>query len=218
MRGSIPFNSVITHQEVMEGKSSSQMSGRDVALYVIGYAAISWGFTYVPSGWLEQITAVACANALSFLGFLSEWGISGRDAFLTLIGEAGPVTVTIIRECTAINVFGVVSSLVVPLRKGHIQRKIYSLVFSGIFLFALNVSRIMLTVLLTGFNVPPFSWFFVNPTVETYHYPISFLYGVIGVALLVLMINQWFLPELGDALLDLSAAAGKSLKSVVKRE
>ncbi|MBC8498053.1 hypothetical protein H8D40_03630, partial [Candidatus Bathyarchaeota archaeon] len=133
-----------------------------------------------------------------------------------LKGEGGRGTVTIIRECTAINVLGVVSSLVIPLRKGRIQRKIYSLVFSGIFLFALNVSRIMLTVLLTGFNVPPFSWFFINPTVETYHYPISFLYGVIGVALLVLMINEWILPELGDSLLDLSATVGKSLKSRVK--
>ena len=200
----------------MEGESSNPMSARDVAFYVIWCAAIAWGFTYVPSGWLEQITAVACSNALSFLGFLSEWGILGGEAFLTLIGEAGPLTVTIIRECTAINVFGVISSLVIPLRQGRIQRKIYSLVFSGIFLFALNVSRIMLTVLLTGFNVPPFSWFFINPTVETYHYPISFLYGVIGVALLVLMINEWILPELGDSLLDLSATVSRSLKSMVK--
>lgn len=192
------------------------MSPREVALYVIGYAAIAWGFTFVPSGWLERLTAVACSSALSSLGFLSEWGTSGGDAFLTLIGEAGPVTVTIIRECTALNVFGVVSSLVIPLRRGDIPRKIYSLVFSGVFLFILNVSRIMLTVLLTGFNVPPFSWFFTNPTVETYHYPISFLYGVVGVALLVLMINQWFLPELGDALLDLSSTVGRSIRSIVK--
>jgi exosortase/archaeosortase family protein len=200
----------------MEGDGSSLMSAREVAFYIIGYAAISWGFTYVPSGWLERLTAVACSRTLSLLGFLSEWGVSGGAAYLTLVGEAGPVTVTIIRECTAINVFGVVSSLVIPLRKGSIRRKAHSLVFSGVFLFALNVSRIMLTVLLTGFNVPPFSWFLTNPTVETYHYPISFLYGVIGVALLVLMINQWILPELGDVLLDLSTTAGETLKSLVK--
>ena len=200
----------------MEGDGSNPMSARDIAVYVVGYAAISLGFAYVPSGWLEQLTAVSCSRALSFLGFLSEWGVSGGAAFLTLVGEAGPVTVTIIRECTAINVFGVVSSLVIPLRKGGIRRKAYSLVFSWVFLFALNVSRIMLTVLLTGFNVPPFSWFLTNPTVETYHYPISFLYGVFGVALLVLMINQWFLPELGDALLDLSETAGRTLKSFMK--
>lgn len=201
---------------MMEGESSNPMSVRDIALYVIGYAAIAWCFTYVPSGWLEQLTAVACSNVFTFFGFLSEWGMGGGDAFLTLIGEAGPVTVTIIRECTALNVFGVVSSLVIPLRRGGTQRKIYSLVFSGIFLFTLNVSRIMLTVLLTGFNIPPFSWFFTNPTVETYHYPISFLYGVIGVAVLVLMINEWILPELGDTLLGLSATAGRSLKSILK--
>jgi exosortase/archaeosortase family protein len=200
----------------MEEDRSNPMSARDIAIYVIGYAAISWAFMYVPSGWLEQITAMACSSVLSLLGFLSEWGIQGGLSFLTLVGEAGPVTVTIIRECTAINVFGVVSSLVIPLRRGGVQRKAYSLVFSGVFLFALNVSRIMLTVLLTGFNVPPFSWFFTNPTVETYHYPISFIYGVVGVAMLVLMINQWFLPELGDALLDLSETTGRTLKSFIK--
>jgi exosortase/archaeosortase family protein len=200
----------------MEQEDSNSMSARDIALYIVGYAVIAWGFTFVPSGWLERSTAAACSSALSLLGFLSEWGLSGGDAFLTLIGERGPVTVTIIRECTAINVFGIVSSLVIPLNNGRIQRKAYSLVFSGVFLFALNVSRIMLTVLLTGFTVPPFSWFFTNPTVETYHYPISFAYGVVGVALLVLMINEWILPELGDTLLNLSSALGKLLKSIVK--
>jgi hypothetical protein len=67
----------------------------------------------------------------------------------------------------------------------------------------MNVSRIFLTVYLTAFDVPPFTWYFTNPTVETYHYPISFIYGVIGVAILIVSISKWFLPELADTLIAL---------------
>jgi len=196
--------------------TTARMTLGEAALYVAGFSLLSLAFSFVPSGWLKGLTAAGCSRALSFLGFVSEWGVTQGEAYLTLMGEAGPVTVTIIRECTAINVFGVVSSLVIPLRGGRISRKLYSLVFSAAFLFLLNVSRIMLTVLLTGFSFPPFSWFFTNPTLEFYHYPISFLYGVIGVALLVLMINQWMLPELGDTLLGLSTAVWDYVKSVKK--
>jgi len=110
------------------------------------------------------------------------------------------VTVAIIRECTAINVFSVILGLVLPLKGGTVLRKIASVVLSGVLLFIMNVSRIMLTVYLTGFSTPPFSWFFADPTIELYHYPISFAYGVIGVALLILILNRYTLPELGDTL------------------
>jgi hypothetical protein len=70
-------------------------------------------------------------------------------------------------------------------------------------LFVMNVSRIILTVYLTGFSVPPFSWFLNNPSIEVFHYPISFAYGVIGVALLILILNMWKLPELGNTLLGI---------------
>ena len=67
----------------------------------------------------------------------------------------------------------------------------------------MNISRIFLTVYLTAFDVFPFTWLFTNPTVETYHYPISFIYGVIGVAILIVSISKWFLPELADTLIAL---------------
>jgi exosortase/archaeosortase family protein len=177
------------------------LTALDALTYVALFILIAWGFTYVPSGWLERITAEVVSGTFGALGFSSSWGVEMGEAQLVLSGGARPVTVTIIRECTAINVFAVMVGLILPLKTGSWGRKLLGVVFSGLVLFLLNVSRIALTVFLTGFDVPPFSWFFTNPTIEVYHYPISFMYGVIGVALLVLMVNRWILSELGDTLL-----------------
>jgi len=170
------------------------------AVYIVSFAVIAWSLTLVPSSWLEALTAQWSSVTFAALGHSSSWGVQGGQSFLTLVGEMGPVTVTIIRECTAINVFSVILGLVLPLKGGTVPRKIASVVLSGVLLFIMNVSRIMLTVYLTGFSTPPFSWFFADPTIELYHYPISFAYGVIGVALLILILNMYALPELGDTL------------------
>lgn len=185
------------------------LTPRNAAIYLALFIVITWGFTLLPTGFLERITTETCSNTLSFLGYASNWGIYEGKAYLTLIGELKPVTVTIIRECTAINVFAVIVGLVLPLKNGSLARKMYSIVFSGCLLFILNVSRIILTVYLTVYNVSPFSWFFTNPTVEVYHYPISFIYGVIGVAMLILILNKWMLPELGNTFMGFSESLRK---------
>jgi exosortase/archaeosortase family protein len=176
---------------------------RDSTLYVLMFVAIAWGFQLVPSAWFEGFTAQTMSQLLNALGFSSSHGFESGEAYLTLLGGARDVYVTIVRECTAIHVWGILLALVLPLRGGSWIRKATSLVYGGILVFLMNVSRIFLTVYLTAYDVPPFTWFFVNPTVETYHYPISFLYGVIGVAALILTISRWFLPELGEALISL---------------
>jgi exosortase/archaeosortase family protein len=175
----------------------------EVGVYVALFLAIVWGFTLVPSGWLENLTAWASSGALGALGFSSSWGVAEGGPYLSLQGERQLVTVIIIRECTAINVFAVVVGLVMTLRGGSWTRKALSIVFSAALLLVMNVSRIVLTIVLTGFSFPPFSWFFSNPTVEVYHYPISFLYGVLGVALLVVVLSRWFVPELGYTLIGI---------------
>ena len=81
----------------------------------------------------------------------------------------------------------------------------------------MNITRIMVTVYLTGYDVPPFSWFFTNPTVETYHYPVSFAYGVIGIAIVISLINSYIMPELGDFLVELPDAVIKETRKLVKR-
>lgn len=182
------------------GSSPEPIAFLDFVIYASIFIAVFWGFTLVPSGWLERITAEASSNVLGAMGFSSGWGIEGEGSYLTLFGGTGSVKVTIIRECTAINVFSIMVALILPLRGGLWVRKIIGVAFSGLILFALNVSRIILTVLLTGFSVPPFSWFLSNPNIMVYHYPISFIYGVIGVAALILMVNKWILPELGNTL------------------
>ncbi len=181
----------------------NNLSHMDVVIYITLFLVIVWSFTLVPIGWLEKATAEASSNTLSVLGFSSGWGVQEDEAFIMLAGGERNVRVTIIRECTAVNVFAVLVGLILPLKRGVWFRKMLSILSAGLILFLLNVSRIMLTVVLTGFDVPPFSWFFINPTIEVYHYPISFIYGVVGVALLVLIINRWILVELGDTLIGL---------------
>lgn len=117
-----------------------------------------------------------------------------------MVGGARDVSVYIIRECTGVHVFAIFTGLVLPVAGGLWLRKVWSLGAAASLLFVLNLSRVMLTVLLTAFDVPPFSWIFKNPTVETYHYPFSFLYGLFGVAMLVVIIGRWMLPELWHTL------------------
>jgi len=175
----------------------------EAAVYAALFLVIVWGFTLVPSGWLENMTARISSGTLGALGFSSSWGAAEGGPHLSLQGERQLVSVIIIRECTAINVFSIAVGLVIPLRGGSWTRKALSIIFSATLLLFLNVSRIVLTLLLTGFSFPPFSWYFSNPTVELYHYPISFLYGVLGVALLVIVLSRWFIPELGYTLIGI---------------
>jgi len=173
---------------------------RDVAINITFLIIIAACFEFVPSGWLERYSAGASSKALRILGFSSSWGVQGDEAYLSMIGGVRDVSVTIIRECTGIHVFAIFAGLVLPVKGGLWLRKALSLAVAGLFLLVLNVSRVMLTVLLTAYDVPPFVWIFTNPTIETYHYPLSFLYGLLGVAILVVVISRWTLPELGDTL------------------
>jgi exosortase/archaeosortase family protein len=176
---------------------------RATLFYALLFITIAWGFELIPSAWLERLTAEIMTGLFTVLGLSSRHGVENGIAYLSLVGGARDVYVTIIRECTAIHVWGVLAALIVPLSRGSWTRKAAGLAFGGILVVVMNVSRIFFTVYLTAFDMPPFTWFFTNPTVETYHYPISFIYGVIGVAILIVSISKWFLPELADTLIAL---------------
>ena len=171
----------------------------------------------VPSTWIELLTAQISAWALNTLGLSSEYGLRGVWVWLTLTGGARDVEVFIIRECTAFHVWGILMGLILPIRSVEWGRKLKSVAFGGGLVFLMNITRIMVTVFLTGYDVPPFSWFFTNPTVETYHYPVSFAYGVIGIAIVISLINSYIMPELGDFLVELPDAVIKETRKLVKR-
>jgi exosortase/archaeosortase family protein len=175
-------------------------------------------FMLLPSTWIEIITAKISSACLKLLGFSSDYGITSGEVWMTLSGGPRDVHVYIIRECTAFHVWGILLGLIVPLRGPEWGRKMVSVAFGGILVFLMNITRIMVTVYLTGYDVPPFSWFFINPTVETYHYPVSFAYGVIGISIVIALINAYILPELGNFLVDLSNLVTKSLGRKIKRE
>ena len=196
---------------------SEEITGRYLLFYFACLVVFYEFFMIVPSTWIELLTAQISAWALNTLGLSSEYGLRGVWVWLTLTGGARDVEVFIIRECTAFHVWGILMGLILPIRGVEWCRKLKSVAFGGGLVFLMNITRIMVTVFLTGYDVPPFSWFFTNPTVETYHYPVSFAYGVIGIAIVISLINSYIMPELGDFLVELPDAVIRETGKLVKR-
>jgi exosortase/archaeosortase family protein len=187
------------------------INGKYVLTYAIIFSLVLIIFYVIPSGWAEVFTAAASAASLDLLSLKASWWMDMGITYIQLIG-ARTVVVSVIRECTALNVLGVIAGLVLPLQASLSKRLIASLT-AGIALFALNIPRIALTIYLTAFDIWPFT-LLPERSLETYHYPISFGFGVVGVALVVLGLSRWIIPELGDTLVNIIDWAIGSFRSI----
>jgi len=196
--------------------SRGEYTPRDLAVYAAAFVLFYALFQWVPSRWAEVLTAWSSSAAMNALGMSSSYAVEGGLVSLSLAGGVRPVHVYIVRECSAIHVLGVILGLIVPLRGAQWTRKAEAVALGALFVYALNIARIMLTVALTGYDVPPFTWFVTSPTVETYHYPISFLFGVLGIAATILAVDRLVLPELGDFLAQLPDALNSALRKLNK--
>jgi exosortase/archaeosortase family protein len=185
---------------------SREYRSRDLAVYAAMFAAFYLVFQVAPSMWAEHLTARTSSAVMSLGGLESGYGVTDGMVYLDLTSGVRLVHVYIIRECSAIHVLGVILGLIVPLKHGGWARKAAAVALGAVLVFAMNVSRVVLTVVLTGYDVPPLSWWFTDPTVETYHYPVSFVYGVVGIAVTIALIDRLVLPELGDFLARLPDA------------
>jgi len=190
--------------------SSGESSARELVVYVVVFAIFYALFQWVPSLWAEVLTAWSSSAAMNALGMSSSYGIHRGLVSLSLASGVRPVHVYIVRECSAIHVLGVVLGLVVPLRAPWTRKAVGAALGSAL-IYALNVARVVATVTLTGYDVPPFTWLVSSPTVETYHYPISFLFGVVGVVATVLAMDRLALPELGNLLARLPSTLAAAL-------
>jgi len=208
----IPFNSGTTPFYSMEG---GRYTLRDLVVYAAAFAFFYMLFQWVPSGWAEQLTAQSSSAAMNALGMASSYGVEGGVVALSLVSGVRPVHVYIVRECSAIHVLGVVLGLIVPLKGAQWTRKAEAIALGALLVYAMNIARIILTVVLTGYDLPLLSWFAASPTVETYHYPISFLFGVAGVAATILAVDRLVLPELGDFLAQLPDALTSTLRKLI---
>jgi exosortase/archaeosortase family protein len=170
-----------------------------------------------PSYWLEEITANASSFTLSQLGLVSTWFSNGTSAYVQVGNSAKSLTIEIVRECTGIHVMAIFAGLVLPLREATAKRKLIAIMMASTILFFLNITRVCLTIGLVFFDVFPFSIIFQNPTVETYHYPLSYLYGVFGVFLLIISTDRIVLPELGDTLIEALTTLKNALSSAIHR-
>jgi exosortase/archaeosortase family protein len=170
-------------------------------------------FQYIPSQWAEIITAQVSSFLFNFFGLTSNYGIEKGLVYLTLFVDSNNIKVNIIRECSALHVIGLLIGLIAPISANYLD-KVKAIILGILLVFVMNISRILLTVYLTGVDIPPFSWFLSNPTVETYHYPISFIYGVFGIAVTILIITHYILPELGEFLYNIPETLLKIIKNV----
>lgn len=173
---------------------------RYIAIYAMVFAAVVWVFGVIPSSGVEAATAQTTTWFLALLGHATIWVQADGYTTLTLAGQRD-VTVTIVRECTALNVFGVMAGLILPLQASWI-RKAKGITVAGLLLFALNIPRIALTVYLTAYDTWPFT-LIAERSLDTYHYPISFAFGVIGVAVTILAVSRLTTPELEKTLLGI---------------
>ncbi len=176
------------------------VTARYLVAYIAVFATVVWAFNVIPSGWVEALTAQTSVWFLAAFGHAVSWAHEGGLTTLTLDGQR-TVTVSIIRECTALNVFGVVAGLILPLRTGWLE-KAKGVALAGFLLFTLNIPRIALTVYLTAFDSWPFT-LLADRSLDTYHYPISFAFGVVGVAVTVLAVSRITTPELEKTLLGI---------------
>ena len=193
--------------------SRSEYTPRDLAVYAAALIFFYALFLWVPSRWAEVLTAQSSSAVMNALGMASSYGVEGGIVSLSLVSGVRPVHVYIIRECSAIHVLGVILGLIFPLKGARWTRKAGAAALGALLVYAMNIARIILTVVLTGYDVLPFTWFITNPTVETYHYPISFLFGVIGIAATILAVDRAVLPELGDFLAQLPEAVASALRT-----
>lgn len=184
-------------------------------MYVLSAALIAFLTNMAPGYWLEEVTARTSSLTLSQLGLTSSWFSNGIQAYIQVGDSVRSLTIEIVRECTGIHVIAIFSGLVLPLREADLKRKLIAIVMASATLFFLNITRVCLTIGLIFFNVFPFSIIFQNPTVETYHYPLSYLYGVLGVFILILSADRLVLPELGDTLVEVMATLNRVLSQVV---
>jgi exosortase/archaeosortase family protein len=195
---------------------TARLTLRFIITYVVVFVVVVWLFNFIPSEGVEALTAQTSVWALNLFGHSSTWMQSGGFTTLTLAGQ-NTVVVSIIRECTALNVLGVMVGLILPLQTDWFHRA-KGIVIAGLLLFALNIPRIALTVYLTAYDTWPFT-LIADRSLETYHYPISFAFGVIGVALTVLVVSRWATPELSETLIGImDGATGSGKKETAPRD
>ena len=184
----------------------------DLIKYVGIFGLFYLLFQVVPSRWAEILTAWSSASLLNLLRFNSLYGVNDVGVYMTLEGGARSVLVYIIRECSAIHVLGVIFGLVVPLKAVDASRKLFASILGASTVYVMNVIRISVTLILSANDIPPISWFIRNPTVETYHYPISFIFGVFGIIITILVMDRFSIPELGNLLVSIPDTVKQSLQ------
>jgi len=178
------YRAAPTHKSKMLNKKileTKDISPRNIILYILTALLIVLIIYYVPDYFfLERTTADHTAFLLNAVGVDVQSKAVGDKAFLNEI--------EIVKDCTGIQVIAVFLGLFIPLPNASLKKKLLTLFVLSVILHVANVLRIALEFWLVHFDVLP--WTLV-------HYPLSLLFGILGVLFLVLVTDR-LLPEFGN--------------------
>jgi exosortase/archaeosortase family protein len=156
------------------------ISPRKVLFYFIVAATIILAVYYLPNYFfLEKLTAEHTAFFLNSFGMHVETRVVNEGVFLE--------NVKIVRDCTGVQVVAVFLGLIIPVPNAPVKNKILTLAVVSILLYLANLVRISLEFSLLSLRLLPWS---------LAHYPLSVLFGIIGVFLLTLVADR-LMPEFG---------------------
>jgi len=176
----------ILNSRVTETKNKPHLT---FILYIIAAAIIILGLYYLPNYFfLEKATADSTAFLLNSLGMNIQTNVVDENVFLS--------DIKIVKDCTGVQVIAVFFGMIIPIPKARLHKKLLTLLIISTSLYFANVLRIALEFSLLYLHILPWS---------VAHYPLSLLFGVVGVLILVLVSDR-LLPEFGDFLFSFSHA------------
>jgi exosortase/archaeosortase family protein len=161
---------------------------KSLLIYCVLSISIIVAVYYLPN-YLFLETAVA-NNSSYLLSYFGQKAPVHFENSSVLIGSY-----TVARDCTGIQVIAVFLGLILPLPRVPFKKKIISLAFLGTMVYISNIFRLILEYYLVANEILPWS---------LAHYPLSLVFGIIGVFLLVL-VNNKLIPEFGEYVFTLTS-------------
>ena len=179
------------HKEKMPSnktfETKSYSPSKIVLMYAVTATIIILIVYYLPNYFfLEQLIADHAVLLLNALGLQVQTKVINENVYLA--------NIKIVKECTGVQVIAVFLGMIIPLPNATAKNKLLTLSVLSLLLYGANMLRIVLEFSFVYLNILPWS---------LAHYPLSFLLGIFGVFILILITSR-LLPEFGDFLFSIA--------------
>ena len=154
---------------------------KPILIYLLLVFVIVFVIYYLPD---YHFLEIWIANQSSFI--LNTIGVPTQ---INLIGNGVYINeIQVVRDCTGIQVIAVFAGLLLPVPKALWRKKVAVIILISLFVYFANLLRVVLEYWLLAERILPWS---------LAHYPMSFVLGVFGVVVLVILTDK-IMPEFVD--------------------